>query len=371
MENQPLISMIVSIYNIEKYLPKCIESICAQTYKNLEIILVEDGSKDYSPRICDEYASRDSRICVIHKKNGGLVSTRKTGIKHATGEYVQFIDGDDWISAKMTEEMFDVMIKYQADCVLCGHYKAGELIYAEKQNIQDGYYAGKDYELYILPKMLQIGEKFSFGIDPAVWAKLFRREQIKEYILHVPSSVSFGEDAACTYPYLLNTCKSIYIMKQSYYYYRQNLASITKAYNKAQTRGTIDLIHYLQGVAEKKGSVEFRKQLDMYSLAVLLWNLSNEKKGGIKQFFQRCQDLKRYVFSVKARECIKKMDLSKIGRKSRMELMLVQYGGTDVLFLILILQYAVSKSVSRMGRIICRRNYSETRKENQCNRTGV
>lgn len=163
--NGTLVSIIVPVYNIEKYLPKCIESICAQTYRNLEIILVDDGSKDSCPQICDEYALKDSRVCVIHKKNAGLISARKTGIKRAKGEFVLFVDGDDWVSAEMTGAMLGIILEQQADCVVCGFYRAGETAYAEKQYLPAGYYSGKKYETCFLPKMLQTGGGFPFWSD--------------------------------------------------------------------------------------------------------------------------------------------------------------------------------------------------------------
>lgn len=106
-----VISVIVPIFNISKYLDKCIESILNQSYSDLEIILVDDGSSDNSGSICDYYATMDKRIRVIHKENGGLVSARKAGLEIATGEYIAFIDGDDWIDAEMYSEMLELCIK--------------------------------------------------------------------------------------------------------------------------------------------------------------------------------------------------------------------------------------------------------------------
>ena len=96
VQMEKLVSVIVAVYNIEEYLPRCVDSILAQTYRNLEIILVDDGSKDQSGSICDSYAEKDRRIKVIHKKNGGLSDARNAGMDAATGEYIGFVDGDDW-----------------------------------------------------------------------------------------------------------------------------------------------------------------------------------------------------------------------------------------------------------------------------------
>lgn len=114
------ISIIVPVYNVEKYIEKCIDSIINQTFQNLEIILVDDGSKDSSPTICDNYEKKDSRIRVIHKENGGLSSARNAGIDLATGEYIGFIDPDDYIEHDMFEVLYDLIKKYDADLSVCG-----------------------------------------------------------------------------------------------------------------------------------------------------------------------------------------------------------------------------------------------------------
>ena len=125
-ESLPLISIIVPVYNVEKYLGKCIESILAQTYKNIEIILVDDGAKDNSGEICDEYAKKDDRIRVIHKENGGLSDARNRGIEEAKGELIGFIDSDDYIDSDMYETLYNVLTKYGADMSMCDVYDVYE-----------------------------------------------------------------------------------------------------------------------------------------------------------------------------------------------------------------------------------------------------
>ena len=115
------ISVIVPIYKTEQFLSKCIDSIINQTYKNLEIILVDDGSPDNCPKICDEYAKRDNRIKVIHKENGGLSSARNAGIEIATGDFSAFVDSDDWIDSDMYESLVKLSDEYNADIAECGY----------------------------------------------------------------------------------------------------------------------------------------------------------------------------------------------------------------------------------------------------------
>lgn len=124
----PLISVIVPVYNVEKYLDACVESIVNQTYKELEIILVDDGSPDRCPEMCDAWAKKDSRIKVIHKENGGLSDARNCGMKVATGEYIGFVDSDDLIHPQMFEKLFDVISKTNADIAQCNYIKFSDYL---------------------------------------------------------------------------------------------------------------------------------------------------------------------------------------------------------------------------------------------------
>ena len=116
------VSIIVPVYNVEKYLDKCIESIVNQTYRNIEIILVDDGSPDKCPEICNEWAKKDDRIKVIHKENGGLSSARNAALEIAQGDYITFVDSDDWIENDMIQSMLTCAAKNDADIVCCGFY---------------------------------------------------------------------------------------------------------------------------------------------------------------------------------------------------------------------------------------------------------
>lgn len=120
------ISIIVPVYKVEPYLRKCVDSILAQTFTDFEVILVDDGSPDNSGKICDEYASKDSRVRVIHKKNGGLSSARNAGIDVARGKYLGFVDSDDYIEKDMYELLYDNIVKEQADLSICGIYDVYE-----------------------------------------------------------------------------------------------------------------------------------------------------------------------------------------------------------------------------------------------------
>ena len=117
------ISVIVPVYNVEKYLEKCVESILNQSLKDIEIILVDDGSPDNCPQICDEYATKDSRVKVCHKQNGGLSSARNEGLKHVSGEYYMFVDSDDWLDSETCEVTYNYAKQNDADCLMFSYTK--------------------------------------------------------------------------------------------------------------------------------------------------------------------------------------------------------------------------------------------------------
>ena len=118
---EELISVIVPIYNVEQYLEKCIESIISQTYKNLQIILIDDGSNDKSGKICNKYAEKDKRVVVIHKENAGVSEARNTGLDNAKGEWITFVDADDWIEEEYCQRLYNLVIETNSDVALCGY----------------------------------------------------------------------------------------------------------------------------------------------------------------------------------------------------------------------------------------------------------
>ncbi len=171
-DSRPLITIIVAVYNIEKYLPRCIDSIAAQTYRELEILLVDDGATDGSGKICDDYAGNDSRIKVIHKKNGGLSDARNAGLERSGGEYIGFVDGDDWIEPFMYEKMLGACLEYKADIAVCRYNQiGGSPDWEEPDGRIIPLTADEAMDYYICGHPQHV-------IYNSVWSKLFRRETL-------------------------------------------------------------------------------------------------------------------------------------------------------------------------------------------------
>ncbi len=219
---EALISIIVPIYNIEKYIVKCVESILGQTYRNLQIILVDDGSTDKSGKICDRYALQDSRIVVIHQKNGGVVKARKAGLKLAVGEYTGFADGDDYIEAAFYEHLLEAMDDSEVDFVHTGFINEkndSRLICSPPYRVV---ITNSDDKMSLIKKhVIPIGRGNEVWY-PAIWAKLFRTSFIRECFSCVPDNQVFGEDMIAFCRCILESRKFVLKPDAEYHYLFRN-----------------------------------------------------------------------------------------------------------------------------------------------------
>lgn len=224
-----VISIIVPIYNVGKYLSCCIDSIVAQTFQDVEIILVDDASTDECPAICDRYAAMDSRIKVIHKeKNEGLVSARKTGIKAASSQLIGYVDGDDWIEPDMYEVLYQMLSEADADLSICSRYDESPFSSIEvKQGIGEGIYDSEDMREKLFPHMIVKEGFFEWGLSPTAWDKLYRRDVLEPAQMDVDDSIMMGEDAALTFPMMLGVHR-IVVSHRCLYHYRQSGLSMVR-----------------------------------------------------------------------------------------------------------------------------------------------
>lgn len=270
-----MISIIVPIYKVENFINKCVDSIISQTYRDLEIILVDDGSPDKCPAICDEYANADKRVKVIHKQNGGLIAARKSGLDVATGEYVCFVDGDDWIEPDMYEHIANEIQKNHSDCVITQFYYSYE-DREEKSNykLYKPLYNREELEKEVFPTMLFDGRFYRFGIYPCCWTKVFKRELIEKHIYDVDDRIRMGEDIAFTYPCLME-CQSVSFIDLPLYHYRQNPDSMTASYDQyLQDIYTLPYESIFQ--KSKELNIDLSKQLPYYLLYMANFVIRNE-----------------------------------------------------------------------------------------------
>ena len=205
-----LISIIVPVYNVEKFLNRCVASIARQTYKYLEIILVDDGSFDKSPEICNEWREKDERIKIVHKKNGGLSDARNAGLAIATGEYIAFVDSDDWIHSEYIEQMYSAIKKYKTNVAACDISR----VYTDEINEEIKIPTVKCYSTEQALESLING-----GIVRAVaWNKLYHKMLLKDESFEVGR---YHEDEFFTYRILAKSKKIVYVNAKLYFYYQR------------------------------------------------------------------------------------------------------------------------------------------------------
>ncbi|MBO6830985.1 MAG: glycosyltransferase family 2 protein [Muricauda sp.] len=222
------ISVIVPIYKIEAYLPKCIDSLLNQSFTDFELILVNDGSPDSCPMICDDYAKVDARVKVVHKENGGLLSARKEGLKNAKGKYVAYVDGDDWVDIYYLDILFKLAEANSSDLVVTGHYREFDGKIETISPKLTGIFDENEIRFSILPKAIYNGRFCEHEISTYVWNKLFKKELLDQVLFDVPNEIIMGEDAAITYSYLAIS-KKMTVSGIPLYYYRQRHDSIVKS----------------------------------------------------------------------------------------------------------------------------------------------
>ena len=214
------VSIIIPVYNAEKWLNRCLDSVCAQCLSDLEIILVNDGSNDNSGNICDQYARKDSRIKVLHQSNHGVSASRQKAIDIAQGEYVAFVDADDCVESSFTEIMVSKAYEEHADLVICDYYaeKPGETRVIRQQPVSLDHHA------------IQI--QLNNNLLGTLWNKLIRRSIFTAYSISFPCGLQYGEDKYVLMHILNNPVKVAYVPYALYHFdQRSNLNSLTRAQN--------------------------------------------------------------------------------------------------------------------------------------------
>ena len=229
-QEKALISLIIPVYKVEKYLEKCIQSVINQTYENLQIILVDDGSPDNCGKICDEYAKKDHRIEVIHKSNGGLSDARNKGLEIAKGEYIGFVDSDDYIEADMYEVLYNLLKQYNADVSICNFYTVSQ----GKISIKNADNGINEYNRIEILKEILLDK----NIQSYAWNKLYKKELFDE--IKYPVGKKY-EDIGTTF-YLLEKCNKVVVTGKPEYYYINRQDSIVNNVTETTITDYIELI---------------------------------------------------------------------------------------------------------------------------------
>lgn len=263
------IGVIVTVFNLEQYIEKCIRSILQQTYKEIELVIVDDGSTDASGVFCDKFADEDSRVKVIHQKNQGPILARLHGVEQITTEYVTFVDGDDWLDENLYQDIISSGILGKADMISFGilRYRGDNDFYRCPCIYKAGIYQRESIEKEMIPNLFWDLEKCTYGLDPSLCSKIFRKEALQKQLKHTSDlDIHYGEDIAVLYPIVLE-CNSIAVMDKCYYYHRQRKGgAVAPYYQDVQYFEKLyRLYHYLyQAFSSCQYSEVLVKQLDYF-----------------------------------------------------------------------------------------------------------
>lgn len=267
------VSIIVPVYNVENYLKDCLDSLIGQSFYNLEILLIDDGSSDDSGLICDAYANKDDRIKVFHVENGGVSRARNIGIDNANGRYITFIDADDWLFPDTVKNLYEALLKDKSE-----YAASGVAIY------ENGVVKDRQFILYAIPGIRQATDKRIALINhltkshliSSVSAKMFLKEKIESIGLKFNENIRKNEDILFNLEYLVNI-NNISICDTLGYYYRQHFQSVTAAYEK-------DAIKRIEVVSvEKRRILNDFKDQGQHDRTVALWKINE----GLN-FYKRC-----------------------------------------------------------------------------------
>lgn len=247
-----LISVIIPVYNNEQYLSRCIDSVINQTYKNLEIILVDDGSTDNSGKICDEYALKDNRIKVIHKENGGVSSARNVGLDIAKGEYIGFVDSDDYIEKDMYEFLYNLILNNNVDISCCNKFDFNN----------NKYLPDRSFPKEGLLSLNEILQDKAFGLHIVI--KLFDKNLIKN--IRFNENLTIGEDLLFCFDIIKRSKKTIFKNTAKYYYFNNTNSVIRKKVFKKQYLSVIDVHDYIIHYAKENNLLLAYKKFSKYKI---------------------------------------------------------------------------------------------------------
>ena len=339
-----LFSIIVPIYKVEKYLKRCIESVLNQTCKDFELILVDDGSPDDCPKICDFFASNNANIKVIHKENGGLVSARQAGTKIATGDYIFNLDGDDALSPDALECAKRVILETNADIVCFSYkeYRNGKTNDIINDIVPPGFYDKEAMKKHIYPHILS--DKNMNNLTYFLCAKAIRRTIVTPHQLNVTNKISLGEDLSCVVPCYLEA-DSLYMDNTPVYLYTIRDDSLTTHFTTKQLTDLAEVINGLYNLTIKK-PIDFDEQIARYSCFMCFAILAAAAEGG---HFKHLDEIKRIILNSVNKDLIKKAQFEKITVKSKIGIALMKKEHIKTAFYFLYFAGKI-KSILRKGK---------------------
>ena len=333
MYRVPKVSVVVPVYKVEKYLDRCVSCLQNQTLQDLEIILVDDGSPDRCPAMCDAYAQRDSRIRVVHKKNGGLSSARNAGIAAASGTYIGFVDSDDDCEPDMYEKLLRVMEREQVDFVMSDYlrYPAEGKPFLKTLEIPAGRYDQNKIREELFPKLI-MRECIDYGPLLSVWHCLYRTEFLRANKLTFDEQVRWSEDNifSAEAGYLAD---SFYYLKgEGLYHYYQNPGTITTAFRPGAWDVYSTMNQHLHQFFDPVKDYDFSRQLKLHMIYYAC-NCTSQAAGQPRK--TAMTEIRRILNSAQMREAFQNFPMPKVPGKLKLQLLLMKYRCSGLLYAVI------------------------------------
>lgn len=298
-------SVIVTVYKVEPYLKACVDSILAQTFQDFELILVDDGSPDGAPALCDAYAARDSRVRVIHQPNAGVVRARQAGLRAAEGQYILFVDGDDWISPQYLTRGRELLEETQAELILFAfsdeYENNSRVIY---NPAPEGMYDRAALEKQIFPELLM--DRQMRHISHSCCGKIFFRPLAEKGIFSVDASITLGEDMLSVLPVCLEA-QNLYISREVMYFYRMREQSACHSFRMEHYRQVELVMKALERLKEQASRVpeDFDEQVKRYGAFMCFALMMQTVEKGCGQYWRKIKaqmdrpQLKTYILGAR------------------------------------------------------------------------
>ncbi len=309
------VSIIVPVYNVAQYLEQCLDSVVRQTLKDVEIILVDDGSTDDSAKICRKYELQDARVKLISQHNQGLAAARQAGLDIATGEYIGFVDSDDWLELNMYEKMYQAAQKHDADIVFCNVYRNEDK--KEKAYFASGYYDRQKMEEVIFPNLLAGFDRH--GGETTIrwcnWLRLYKKQLIDAHHITFDKRFRRCQDLPFTFECTIHAQSYYYLGDEYLYHNRMNYESLSKGYTKNMWGLIKPLILYLQHVVDGYTAYDFHEQMNRRAALFSFECCENENKpNNTRSMSERMAAIKQIMMDEDARRWVKDMSMTNMRR---------------------------------------------------------
>lgn len=314
-------SVIVPVYKVERYLPACVDSILAQPCGDFELILVDDGSPDAAPGLCDAYAARDSRVRVIHQPNQGVVRARQAGLLAAKGEYILFVDGDDWIAPQCLVRGRELIEETGAELVMfAASREYGERSEAVCSPVPEGLYDKTAMRERVFPLLLVDGQMRHMSNSPC--DKLLRRDLAERGFLTVPSVITLGEDLLSVLPAYLRVERA-YISREVMSYFRIRRQSASHGFHIGDYRQIELVLEELEQLSAQESNLpeDFDRQIERYGAFMCFVTMVHAADDGCRRYLG---EIRRQMRRPRLRACMRRARFGAITVKSRITLMLLR-----------------------------------------------